>query len=395
MWFKRVSPWVPNVGHISLDQQREPHDHRNPRRKALHTRRDNKSHKHHWHCRAIEVSSTATQPTAIPHVAARSDILIGDLAVVVNGLTKTYGNVHAVADVNLSVQRGSVIGLLGPNGSGKTTLIRMLSTLLRPTSGHAAVGGFDILTQGTQVRRCIGLTGQFSAVDTFLTGRENINMMARLNGMSAKAAADRADELLTSFGLQDAADRQLSTYSGGMSRRLDLALSLTGHPSILFLDEPTTGLDPRSRFAVWKVIESLGAAGATVLLSTQYLEEADRLADRVVILDTGRIVAEGTPTELRQRVGGIVIDLILTDAASRERATQAITSIATGPITRADGDASMRIPVANAEQLANTVRLLDAASIAFTGLALHEPTLDDVFLALTGRSSTKLSKETT
>jgi ABC-2 type transport system ATP-binding protein len=326
------------------------------------------------------MSVTATQPNVGARPAPMPDDPGSDteFAVVAKGLTRTYGNVHAVAEVNMSVPRGSIVGLLGPNGSGKTTLIRMLSTLLRPTSGEARVGGFNVLTQGADVRRCIGLTGQFSAVDTFLSGRENINMMARLNGMSARAAADRANELLTSFGLQEAADRQLSTYSGGMSRRLDLALSLTGHPSILFLDEPTTGLDPRSRFAVWEVIESLGEAGATVLLSTQYLEEA-----------------EGTPKELRQRVGGIVIDLILNDVATRDRAAQAVASIATGPITGADVDASLRIPVADAEQLANTVRLLDAASIAFTGLALHEPTLDDVFLALTGRSSTKPSKETT
>jgi daunorubicin resistance ABC transporter ATP-binding subunit len=317
-----------------------------------------------------------------------------DFAVVAKRLTKTYGSVHAITDVNIEVSRGAIVGLLGPNGSGKTTLIRMLSTLLRPTSGNATVGGFDVQTSGIEVRRCIGLTGQFSAVDKFLTGRENIKMMARLAGMSATGATDRADELLTSFGLQDAGDRQLGTYSGGMSRRLDLALSLTGHPSIVFLDEPTTGLDPRSRLDVWEVIESLAVSGTTVLLSTQYLEEADRLAERVIILDAGRVVAEGTPAELRRQVGGVVVDFVLKDPNDRARATQAVASIATRPITGDSGDPNLRVAVVDAEQLANVVRLLDAATIPFGGLVLHEPTLDDVFLALTGRGSTKSLMDT-
>lgn len=218
-------------------------------------------------------------------------------------------------------------------------------------------------------------------------------MMARLAGMSAQAANERADELLTSFGLQDAADRHLSTYSGGMSRRLDLALSLTGHPDIVFLDEPTTGLDPRSRFAMWTVIESLVAQGTTVLLCTQYLEEADRLAERVVILDGGRVVAEGAPVDLRRQVGGMFVDLTLHDAADRDRAAAALASIAAQPITRKSGDAKFRAPVTDAEQLPNVVRLLDAASIAFSGLSLHEPTLDDVFLALTGHASAKVPED--
>ena len=317
-----------------------------------------------------------------------------DLAVVTHGLTKTYGDVEAVADVEMRIGRGEIVGLLGPNGSGKTTLIRMLSTLLRPTSGHALVGGFDIRKQSAEVRRCIGLTGQFAAVDEFLTGRENIRLMGRLAGMSAHQATARANELLSSFGLEDSADRHLSTYSGGMRRRLDLALSLTGRPDIVFLDEPTTGLDPRSRFAMWEVIESLVADGTTVLLCTQYLEEADRLAQRVVILDEGRVVAEGPPGDLRQQVGGIVVELDLHDPEQRNHAIAVLAPIATSPITGEMGDRHLRVPVVNAEQLASVVRLLDRASIPFHALALHEPTLDDVFLALTGHATKIIAKDT-
>ncbi len=332
---------------------------------------------------------------ATERVSPRSDGsgVDGDLAVVTHGLTKTYGAVNAVIDVDLSIERGAIVGLLGPNGSGKTTLIRMLSTLLRPSSGQALVGGFDIRQRPADVRRCIGLTGQFAAVDEFLTGRENIRMMGRLAGMSASAATDRADQLLTSFGLQDAGDRHLSTYSGGMRRRLDLALSLTGHPDIVFLDEPTTGLDPRSRFAMWEVIEALVAAGTTVMLCTQYLEEADRLAERVVILDAGRVVAEGPPADLRRQVGGIVVELDLWDAAQRDRASLVLAVTATSPITGEEGDSHLRIPVVDAEQLPEVVRLLDGAAIRFHGLALREPTLDDVFLALTGHATQKADED--
>lgn len=311
-----------------------------------------------------------------------------DLAVVTSGLSRSFGTVKAVIDVDLRIERGSVVGLLGPNGSGKTTLIRMLSTLLRPTSGQALVGGFDIRTQKADVRRSIGLTGQFAAVDEFLTGRENIKMMGRLAGMSARAASSRADELLDSFGLLDAADRHLSTYSGGMRRRLDLALSLTSHPDIVFLDEPTTGLDPRSRFAMWDVIEGLVAEGTTVLLCTQYLEEADRLAERVVILDEGRVVAEGPPEDLRRQVGGIVVELTLRDVSQRARAVQVLGRVATSAIAGMPDDPALRVPVPDAECLADVVRLLDAESLSFSGLELREPTLDDVFLALTGHPTT-------
>jgi daunorubicin resistance ABC transporter ATP-binding subunit len=322
-------------------------------------------------------------------VSTQVDALLkdADLAVVTHGLTKTYGAVQAVVGVDMQIARGAIVGLLGPNGSGKTTLIRMLSTLLRPTSGEATVGGFDIAKQPGDVRRCIGLTGQFAAVDEFLTGRENIKMMGRLAGMSSPQAAARADELLTSFGLVDAADRHLSTYSGGMRRRLDLALSLTGHPDIVFLDEPTTGLDPRSRFAMWDVIESLVADGTTVLLCTQYLEEADRMAQRVVILDEGRVVAEGEPADLRQQVGGTVVEFDLDDVARRPDAVRVLAPTMSGTVPRDGADPHMRVPVIDAEQLANVVRLLDGESIKFRGLELHEPALDDVFLALTGHAA--------
>lgn len=345
-----------------------------------------------------EPTMTITEaPPQVPVVTPRvveTPIREADLAVVTHGLTKTYGDVHAVINVDMRIERGAIVGLLGPNGSGKTTLIRMLSTLLRPTSGQALVGGFDISKQPAAVRGCIGLTGQFAAVDEFLTGRESITMIGRLAGMSARQASDRANELLTSFGLQDSGDRHLSTYSGGMRRRLDLALSLTGHPAIVFLDEPTTGLDPRSRFAMWEVIESLVANGTTVLLCTQYLEEADRLAQRVVILDEGRVVAEGQPADLRKQVGGIVVEFDLNDAGQRASAVAALASTTANTIGGNPDDRHIRLPVRDSEQLAPVVRLLDAASIGFHALELHEPTLDDVFLALTGHATKRSDLKT-
>ena len=308
-----------------------------------------------------------------------------DVAVLTRGLSRSFGDVRAVCDVDLQIQRGTVVGLLGPNGSGKTTLIRMLSTLLRPTSGRAWVAGADVQAKPAVVRRHIGLTGQYAAVDEFLTGRENISMMGRLLGLSSLDAKARANELLEAFVLTDAADRTLSTYSGGMRRRLDLALSLTGHPEIVFLDEPTTGLDPRSRFEMWRVIQGLVADGTTVLLCTQYLEEADKLAERVVILDQGRVVAEGSPEKLRAEVGGQIVEVRLSDSSQWHAATDALRSIVVAPIEESEDPCVLRIPVRSTDNLADVVRLFDAADIAFHGLALHEPTLDDVFLALTGR----------
>jgi ABC-2 type transport system ATP-binding protein len=306
-------------------------------------------------------------------------------AVLTQGLSRSFGSVQAVVNVDLRIERGSIVGLLGPNGSGKTTLIRMLSTLLRPTTGQAWVAGFDLRTRASEVRRHIGLTGQYAAVDEFLTGRENIRMMGRLLGMSQEDANARADELLHAFDLVDAGDRRLSTYSGGMRRRLDLALSLTSRPDIVFLDEPTTGLDPRSRFAMWEVIKRLVTDGTTVLLTTQYLEEADRLAEQVVILDEGRVVAEGSPEELRAQVGGDVVEISLSDSTDQQTAAEALRTVAMAAIEGGRGERSLRIPVHDASGVVDVVRLLDRAGVAFSGLALHEPTLDDVFLALTGR----------
>jgi ABC-2 type transport system ATP-binding protein len=315
-----------------------------------------------------------------------------DVAVLTRGLTRSFGDVRAVCDVDLQIQRGTVVGLLGPNGSGKTTLIRMLSTLLRPTSGRAWVAGADVQAQPALVRRHIGLTGQYAAVDEFLTGRENIQMMGRLFGMSSREAKARSSELLEAFVLTDAADRTLSTYSGGMRRRLDLAVSLTGRPEIVFLDEPTTGLDPRSRFEMWRVIEGLVADGTTVLLCTQYLEEADKLAERVVILDQGRVVAEGSPEKLRGEVGGQVVEVTLLDASKRSAAKDTLRSIVVSAIEESEDPRVLRIPVRSADNLADVVRLFDASGIEFHGLALHEPTLDDVFLALTGRRADRSSE---
>jgi ABC-2 type transport system ATP-binding protein len=308
-----------------------------------------------------------------------------DYAVVTEGLGRSFGAVRAVIDVDLRIEQGSIVGLLGPNGSGKTTLVRMLSTLLRPTTGRAWVAGVDVRVDAAEVRRHIGLTGQYAAVDEFLSGRENIEMVGRLLGMSKRDSRDRAEELLDAFELTDAADRHLSTYSGGMRRRVDLAVSLTSRPAIVFLDEPTTGLDPRSRFAMWKVIEGLVAVGTTVLMTTQYLEEADRLAERVVILDEGRMVAEGSPAELRSQVGGHVIVLTLEHQADEQAAASALAPVAVAAIERDRVAHVLRIPVRAAADLADVVRRLDAAGIRFTGLSPHEPTLDDVFLALTGR----------
>jgi daunorubicin resistance ABC transporter ATP-binding subunit len=317
-----------------------------------------------------------------------------EAAVLTRGLGRSFGSVHAVVDIDLRIERGSIVGLLGPNGSGKTTLMRMLSTLLRPTSGQAWVAGADVQAESAEVRRHIGLTGQYAAVDEFLTGRENILMMGRLLGMSPRDARGRADELLNAFDLLDAADRKLSTYSGGMRRRLDLALSLTSQPEIVFLDEPTTGLDPRSRFAMWDVIEHLVADGTTVLLTTQYLEEADRLAERVVILDEGRIVAEGSPGDLRVQVGGAVVETSLTNMADVHKAIESLKAIAAAAIEGGNGNRVLRIPVRDASGLADVVRCLDRAGVAFSGLTLHEPSLDDVFLALTGRRAERAKDET-
>ena len=304
-------------------------------------------------------------------------------AIAAEGLHKSYGDTHALAGIDLVVPQGTVLGVLGPNGAGKTTAVRILTTLLRPDAGSARVGGFDVVAQPAQVRAVIGLAGQYAAVDENLTGRENLRMIGRLYHLSRTEATSRANVLLHRFELTDAADRPVRTYSGGMRRRLDLGASLVNRPTILFLDEPTTGLDPRSRTMLWGTIRELVDDGTTLLLTTQYLEEADVLADRINVIDGGRVIAEGTADELKSRVGGDRIDVDVADAAAVAAAAGALEAFGTPAVDEGAGRISVAV-TSGAEILADVVRRLDDEGIAITGLALRRPTLDDVFLTLTG-----------
>jgi ABC-2 type transport system ATP-binding protein len=307
-------------------------------------------------------------------------------AISAQGLVKSFGDVKALNGIDLEVEQGSVVGLLGPNGSGKTTIVRILTTLLRADSGTASIGGFDVQSQPDDVRSVIGLTGQYAAVDQYLTGRENLELFGRLFHLSKRDAATRADELLERFSLSDAADRGIKGYSGGMRRRLDLAASLIGRPSVLFLDEPTTGLDPRSRQGMWDVIQSLVAEGTTVLLTTQYLEEADQLASSIVVLDHGNVIAKGTSDELKNQVGGDRIELVVSNAADSLRAATVLAPFSSGQATVDEDAKRILVPVAGGSNaIVDAIRALDEASIAITDIALRRPTLDDVFLSLTGR----------
>ena len=303
----------------------------------------------------------------------------------VDGITKTFGGtVTALAGVSLEFEAGIIYGLLGPNGAGKTTLIRVLTTLLRPDSGTAQVAGVDVIADPAAARRRIGLAGQFAAVDDYLTGRENVEMVGRLYGLSIDEATTRAGEVLERIRLDDAADRPVKTYSGGMQRRLDLAASLVGRPQVLFLDEPTTGIDPRSRNDVWDLITDLVEGGTTVLLTTQYLDEADQLADRIAVIDEGRLISEGTSDDLKNTVGGAVIEL----SVPKEREVETIEALRrishTEPIYH-EMTREISIPAVNGPKtLTDVVRALDAASITPNDIALHKPSLDDVFLSLTG-----------
>jgi ABC-2 type transport system ATP-binding protein len=299
------------------------------------------------------------------------------------GLEKSYGEVRVLDGVELSVRRGSVFALLGPNGAGKTTTVKILATLVAPDEGRARVAGFDVASRRRDVRRHISLTGQYAAVDELQTGAENLYMMGRLAGLSRPAARARAAELLERFGLVDAGRRRVGTYSGGMRRRLDLAAGLVGRPQVLFLDEPTTGLDPRSRQAMWEVIAELVADGVTVFLTTQYLEEADRLAERIAVIDGGRIVAEGTAAELKRRVAGPRLDLTCADAAAYAELAARL-----GARALAADPARLTLGVAtagDARALRALLDELDPAGDAIASFALHDSTLDDVFLALTAR----------
>ncbi|SEP08873.1 ATP-binding cassette domain-containing protein [Aquisalimonas asiatica] len=304
-------------------------------------------------------------------------------AIHAEGLCKRFGDTQALGGVSLDVQPGTVLGLLGPNGAGKTTVVRILSTLLHADAGTATVGGFDVHTQAHQVRQLIGLTGQYASVDERLTGRENLVLIGRLLGLPRRTARERADALLAQFQLEHAATRAAQTYSGGMRRRLDLAASLVGQPRILFLDEPTTGLDPRARLELWGLIRRLVAEGTTVLLTTQYLEEADQLADEIVVIDGGQVIASGTADALKARIGARTLVASATREADIAPIAAAISRI-TGETPEVDG-LRVSAPARDADMLPAVVRTLDRDGLAVNELMLRSASLDDVFLALTGR----------
>ena len=328
-------------------------------------------------------------------VVTRRYRLTMDVAVQTEGLRKSFGSTKALDGLDLTVPEGTILGLLGPNGAGKTTAVRILTTLLIPDAGRAVVAGVDVLAQPTKARRLMGLTGQFAAVDDYLTGRENLIMFGRLYHLSRAEAKRRADELLERFDLTDAAGRLAKTYSGGMRRRLDIASSLVSQPPVLFLDEPTTGLDPRSRLGMWQVIEDLVRDGTTMLLTTQYLEEADQLAHSIAVIDAGRVIAEGTSNDLKAQVGGTRLVLVIESTQEVARAVEIMRKVGDGTEPTLEG-LTVCVPVTEgAGVFAEVVRDLDAASVRIADLGLRRPTLDDVFLRLTGHSAESVDEPPT
>ncbi|GAA4783259.1 ATP-binding cassette domain-containing protein [Streptomyces ziwulingensis] len=306
-------------------------------------------------------------------------------AIYAEGLVKTFGDVKALDGVDLDVPQGTVLGLLGPNGAGKTTAVRCLTTLLRPDSGRAVVAGIDVLAQPDAVRRSIGLSGQFAAVDEYLTGRENLQMVGQLYQMRSRTAKRRAAELLEQFHLTEAADRPTKTYSGGMRRRLDLAAALVVSPPVMFMDEPTTGLDPRNRQQLWEVIKDLVSGGTTLLLTTQYLEEADHLAHDIAVVDHGRVIAQGTSDQLKARTGGERVEVVVHDREHIRTASEVLRALGKGETTVQEHMRKITVPVTGgAKLLSEVIRELDGRGIEIDDIGLRRPTLDDVFISLTG-----------
>nr|AJD20024.1 ABC transporter [uncultured bacterium] len=313
-------------------------------------------------------------------------------AIRAEGLVKTFGDVRALDGLDLAAAEGTALGVLGPNGAGKTTAVRILTTLLRPDAGRVTVAGLDAVRQADEVRRLIGLSGQYAAVDEFLTARENLRIFGRLYQLDRRTARRRADELLETFDLTDVADRPAKTYSGGLRRRLDLAASLIVRPRVIFLDEPTTGLDPRSRIGVWETVRGLLREGSTLLLTTQYLEEADQLADRIVVIDHGRAIAEGTADQLKDKVGGERLEVVVRDEADLDTAARRLAEL--GDSAPVPDREARRLTVAvssGTPVLAAAIRALDAEGVQVVDVGLRRPTLDDVFLAITGRGTDRES----